>query len=98
MIWSWIRYILIIASAATLVLIFYQVRSVQSNYGRLEPLWPAFVFPAFLFLNLAYLMFARAKATTWLNQATRLSRLFTLWLDAKEAELRKRAGKSHNSN
>jgi hypothetical protein len=44
---------------------------------------------AFVLLNLLYLLFHGPSALG----TPRVARLFGLWLDAKEAELRRRAGK-----
>ena len=48
------------------------------------------LFLALLILNLVYLLFAPSQP----KHAGRFSRLIGLWFNAKEAELRKRAGKS----
>ena len=90
MIWALIRYALIIGSAALLIFILYVINTEQVNN------WPAVLAIAGgLALNLIYLLFGCRSATRPARRpASRLGRLIALWFDAKETELRKRAGKS----
>jgi hypothetical protein len=92
MIWTWIRYVLILASAAALVLVLYAIHEQIQDFGHLDfddwRDWVAIMIPPALVLNLVYLVFGVSRSTSG-----RFSRLVGLWLDAKEAELRKRAGK-----
>jgi hypothetical protein len=90
MIWTWIRYALILASGVCLIALLYELGQ-EGQEGRLSDVpWYVFAILAALFLNIAYLLFAPSQPT----RSGRLTRLVALWLDAKEAELRKRAGKS----
>jgi hypothetical protein len=82
MIWRAIRYILIATSTVGLIWFLYLLKTLGSPER-----W-VFAIPIFLLLNLAYLLFGNDR------KPSRLVRLVSLWLDAKEAELRKRA----NSN
>lgn len=93
MIWVWalLRYVLIVSTAAALAGMFYLI---IVSPVPLKPLWPAFVIPIGLLLNLVFLIYADANLAT--KPMTRIGRLFDLWLDAKEADLRKRAGKNLN--
>lgn len=89
MIWAFIRYVLIVSTATALMGMFYLI---IGSPVPLKPLWPAFVIPAGLLLNLTFLIYAGTNSAT--KPMTRIGRLFDLWLDAKESDLRKRAGKS----
>jgi uncharacterized membrane protein YhaH (DUF805 family) len=86
------RYILIVASAAALIGILHSI----AVDGPTEPKWANFAVPAALILNLVYLLFGVKAESLGANAKTptRLFRLVSLWLDAKEAELRKRAAKT----
>lgn len=79
----WIRYVLLIGAAAGIVGLLYLWRI---NPPPRDERWIVFGIFVFLALNLYYL---------WVTPATgsegRLGRLFRLWLDAKETELRSRA-------
>jgi hypothetical protein len=90
MIWGAIRYILIAASAATLIWFLYLLKTL----GPPPSTWLDFAIPAGLVLNLAYLLFAGNSS----RKPSRLMKLVALWLDAKEAELRRRARGTENSN
>jgi hypothetical protein len=76
-----LRYVLIAASIITLGLIWH-----EAYVHHPHPIWPAIVFPLFLILNIAYLVLSKSNKIN-----SRISRLFHLWLDAKETELRNRA-------
>jgi hypothetical protein len=84
-----VRYVLIVSSSAALIAIFYEI---LTERGTPDPRWLEFAIPAGLALNIAYLLFAGHGV----GKSSRLMRLVSLWLDAKEAELRRRA--SRNSN
>jgi hypothetical protein len=87
MIWRPIRYVLIAASVVGLICFFYFFRT-------LGPPAPSerciFALPIFFLLNIAYLLFSNER------RPSRMSGLLSLWLDAKEAELRKRARENSN--
>jgi hypothetical protein len=88
MIWNLIRIWLVVASVCAFVFI---LRAVVKD-PHSEPFWGAdVIIPASFALNVAYLLFGAGRPT-------RMLRLFSLWLDAKEAELRKRAGREEISN
>jgi len=89
MIWKVVWSLSVAASATTFCFIVYEVHNM---HGRPDPLWPALLLPPGLFLNVVYLMFHHP-----IQGQGRLLRLVGLWLDAKEAELRKRAD-TGNSN
>jgi hypothetical protein len=88
MIWRAIRYILMVASAIYFILFLYEFATIGPPNGReSEVVYPG---AALLLLNLAYLLFGDSP------KPSRISRLITLWLDAKEAELRKRSKENSN--
>jgi hypothetical protein len=99
MIWTWVRYVLILASAALFVAFLYGIHEQIEDSGHLDfddwREWIIIMVPPALALNLVYLVFGVNRP--FFSGASRLpgrfSRLVGLWLDAKEAELRKRAGK-----
>jgi hypothetical protein len=72
--------------------IFGMLYDIKTKYfGRLNRLEiPELEVLVGLILNLAYLIFGSRPAP---RPVFRLSRLISLWFDAKEAELRKRASK-----
>ena len=83
---------LILASAVFLVAFLHDWRS----YGGVTINgWGGFEIVSGVILNLVYLVFGarRRPASGASRPPGRFSRLVGLWLDAKEAELRKRAGK-----
>jgi hypothetical protein len=83
MIWRSIRYFLIVASGAAL---FWLLRQIEKN-PKAEPFWGADVIvPASFALNIVYLLFGDGTGAI----PKRIARLASLWLDAKEAELRRR--------
>ena len=87
MIWRAIRYGLIAASIAGLVWFLYDLRTI----GPPPPpeRW-IYMFLTFFLVNLVYLLFAGDR------EPSRLLRMIRLWLDAKEAELRKHARENSN--
>jgi hypothetical protein len=88
----WLRYLLIVAWIGCLI----WYANVLNTVPRPRPEWPIVAIPIFCLLNLAYLFFSypSSGATPF-----RLVRLIQLWLDAKEAEFRRRAGiEKKNSN
>ena len=87
MIWKLVWLLSVAASATTFCFIVYEVH----KYGRPDPLW-VLLLPPGLLLNVVYLLFHYP-----IQGQGRLLRLIGLWLDAKEAELRKRANPG-NSN
>lgn len=85
MIWRLIRYLLIVACAGALIYILHYFavnRSLGPGLGEISV-------AAILVLNIVYLLFGRAEV----GEPTRVLRLVHLWLDAKETEFRRRAGK-----
>ncbi len=83
-----VRYILIASSTAALIAILHDALTEHRTLTSLGLV----VIPAGLALNIAYLLVAGRGV----GKPDRLIRLISLWLDAKEAELRSRA--SRNSN
>lgn len=83
-----VRYILIASSTAALIAI---LRDALTEHRTLTSFGLVVIF-AGLAVNIAYLLFAGSSV----GKPDRLTRLISLWLDAKEAELRRRA--SRNSN
>jgi hypothetical protein len=83
-IWSWIWFVLVFASVATIFGMLYDIST--TYYGRLNRLeFPEFAVLVGLILNLTYLIFGSRPAP---RSVIRLRRLISLWFDAKEAELR----------
>jgi hypothetical protein len=90
-IWNLIRYVLILATAAFLA----YVLDAMSHERYQSQRWYEYGITAGIVLNLVYLVFGarRRPASGASRPPGRFSRLVGLWLDAKEAELRRRAGK-----
>lgn len=86
MIWTIVRWVLIAANAAILAMFAY---GFLSGGKDTNPVWLDAVLVGGFGLNFLYLVFGRRE----IHMPSRLSRLASLWLDAKEVELRKRAGK-----
>jgi hypothetical protein len=92
MVWSALRYILIAVSIMGAILfVYFSVRQPPPRGDE----W-AYLFPLFLFLNALYLICGNDAPGGRGGQPSRLRRMATLWLDAKEAELRKRANEGSN--
>jgi hypothetical protein len=85
MIWRVIRFILVVTSMLGIVL-FLRVLGTRG-----PPEW-IYAVPPLLLLNLGYLLFYEGPAPSQIfSWPSRIWRLLELWLEAKEAELRKRA-------
>jgi hypothetical protein len=94
MIWNWVRYVLILASVVLLAQFLYQQYEFSARWGSSYQSSDLAIASGII-LNLVYLVFGarRCPASGAGRPPRRFSRLVGLWLDAKEAELRKRAGK-----
>jgi hypothetical protein len=87
MIWRAIRYLLVATSIAGLIWFLYLLKTLAPPSGS-ERL--VYAIPAFFILNIAYLLFGDDR------KPPRLVGLLRLWLEAKEAELRRRAKENSN--
>jgi len=83
-VWQILRVYLIAASIAAF---FYGLKFVIR--GSSDALWVDVLLMTSFVLNAAYLCFGVSNS----KAPSRVGGLFNLWLDAKEAELRRRAGK-----
>ena len=86
-----LRILLIITSAGGIAFMFYVLATTPKRDN--EGFWVAIGVAIWLSLNLLYLL----KGSSNIG-SSRLSRLGSLWLDAKERELRERADKPPQSN
>jgi len=80
---KWLRYLMLLASVGWLAFFLYNFRT----FNGLEAGISTSMF-AFLVFNIFYLLSSRPAQDHF---PSRLSRLLSLWLDAKEHELRERA-------
>jgi hypothetical protein len=80
---QWLRYLMLLASVAWLAFYLYNFRT---SDGPEAGIYISMF--AFLVLNIFYLLSSRPAQDHF---PSRLSRLLSLWLDAKEHELRERA-------
>ena len=80
------RYILLIATAGWLVAFLYILWNALRHGGVDAPLWLVVAILGPLCLNLVYVWYSQPG-----TNPGRLARLFSLWLDAKETELKNRA-------
>jgi hypothetical protein len=89
---TWLRYLLILAWLGCLVWYANAIYTVRHP----QPEWPIIAIPVFCILNLIYLFLSYPSAAA---TPIRLVRLIRLWLDAKEADFRRRAENTQkNSN
>jgi hypothetical protein len=79
-------YLVILGSLAWLAIVSYAILGDIHRVSH-EPLW-VFMIPASIMLNIVYVCFSLSMRD---RQPNRIKRIFSLWLDAKEAELRDRA-------
>jgi hypothetical protein len=95
MIWRAARYILIAASLAGIAAFLYVLSSIGPPHGVERWLW---LFPVLAAMNVAYLIVNAPQIARQITsrEPSRIFRLFILWLDAKEAELKKRADQNSN--
>jgi hypothetical protein len=91
MIWRGIRLLLVVTSMLGIGLFLHLLGT------RGPPEW-IYAMPPLLLLNLGYLLFyeGRAPPSQIFSWPSRVLRLLGLWLEAKEAELRKRAKENSN--
>lgn len=82
------RVVLSIANCAVAAYAFYNFIKEMGDYNT--PNWFAFGFGALMLLNALAFSFLRFDA----SMPGRLGRMVGLWMDAKELELKKRAGKT----
>jgi len=88
-----LRVILVMLSVITA---FWVVHDAVTYHVR--PIWPAFAIPIALALNVAYLVLSEPRDFSKTgHKESRIRRLFRLWLDAKESELRARAQRDNSS-
>jgi hypothetical protein len=84
-----LRYLLLVASLGWLVVIVYVIQDQYREYESPDvPLW-VFLIPVCLIVNIVYVWFSHPGDIP--RGPSRISRIFSLWLDAKETELRARA-------
>jgi len=84
MLWRLTRYFLILASVAALIFILNAIGSMHRGVS-----WVEIMVTGAVVVNLVYLLFGVVEA----REPLRVLRLVSLWLDAKETELRRRGGK-----
>lgn len=84
-----LRYALLIMWVGCLAWFAYFVA--HERISGMNPQWPLIAIPAFCILNLAYVYFSTPLYSL---RKGRLSRLVSLWFEAKEAELKRRAGQN----
>jgi hypothetical protein len=95
-----IRIILMVASLCAFALTLYPLTDIASHADvRHREAWWAIpvlsLVAVLLFVNFFYLYSEKREPSA---PPRRLARLFSLWLDAKESELRRRAGIKEKSN
>jgi hypothetical protein len=90
-----LRYLILLASIGWLALVIYAVSSEIGRHGTREiALW-FWLVPASLTLNIIYVWFCPPPGNEDKEGGNRIGRLLSLWLDAKETELRDRAGRKN---
>ena len=80
------RYVVLLASVGWLVLVLYAIGEDSRRSGHIPP-W-VFLIPISLLLNIGYVWFSQPAHG---QKTSRIGQLFSLWLDAKETELKRRA-------
>jgi hypothetical protein len=85
--WQLVRFYLVVASLAVCFWIVW-----TKLKGSSDPLWLDMLVLGSFVLNVIYLLLGKTA-----REPSRLARLIGLWFDAKEVELRRRAG-AGNSN
>jgi hypothetical protein len=81
-----LRYLIVLASLGWFALYWYAYVD-DSRHGNHWPWWFVLM-PTYLLLNILYVWLSAPQNQ---RSPSRIARLFSLWLDAKEAELRERA-------
>lgn len=84
---KWLRYLLLVSSVGILLFVLFAMQ-VEASRMLSSEIALAFAIVTALTLNIVYLAAVRPAG----GRESRALRIFRLWLDAKENELRRRAG------